>query len=523
MLALALRQSIRQQPMEITRKLKIPDWDDHSVRGVLQDAKGPLFQATTHATRLDDVSTETYHAAPDDLARLGFAMAAAIRGTVSDGPQLPKELSELAHKIATALGNAQRPVVVAGTTGAGEAIVRAAANVAWALAEQGRSAGLSYVLPESDSLGLTLLGGEPLEEAIRAVEEGQADTVIVLENDLYRRAPVERVDRFVESAKHLIVLDYLENRTTARGDIVLPSAPFAESDGTLVNNEGRAQRYYQIYVPTGDVQESWRWLRDLTVAARGVEAMLWQTLDDVVAALATEVSELAPVTGVAPPASFRINGQKVPRQPARYSGRTAMLANINVSEPKPPDDPDSPLSFSMEGTSIQPPGALVSHFWAPGWNSIQALNKFQDEIAGPLRGGDPGRRLIEPGGRVSGSDLGDAPAAFSPRSDDWLLVGIHHIFGSEELSVLTPGIAERAPQPYLALGPDDAGSLGVENDEQVVLELAGTAWTRPLRILPSLPPGVAGLPVGVSGDDWVALPAWARIERASLEEDRAHG
>ena len=27
---------------------------------------------------------------------------------------------------------------------------------------------------------------------------------------------------------------------------------------------------------------------------------------------------------------------------------------------------------------------------------MQALNKFQEEIAGPLRGGDPGVRLIEP-------------------------------------------------------------------------------------------------------------------------------
>ena len=43
-------------------------------------------------------------------------------------------------------------------------------------------------------------------------------------------------------------------------------------------------------------------------------------------------------------------GAKIPREPHRYSGRTAMLANISVHEPKPPDDPDSPLSFSMEGT-----------------------------------------------------------------------------------------------------------------------------------------------------------------------------
>jgi len=44
----------------------------------------------------------------------------------------------------------------------------------------------------------------------------------------------------------------------------------------------------------------------------------------------------------------------------------------------------------MEGYPAQPPSSLTPFFWAPGWNSIQSVNKFQSEINGPLRGGDPG-------------------------------------------------------------------------------------------------------------------------------------
>ena len=87
---------------------------------------------------------------------------------------------------------------------------------------------------------------------------------------------------------------------------------------------------------------------------------------------------------------------KIAREPNRYSGRTAMLANISVHEPKPPDDPDSALAFSMESGPESAPPSLIPFFWAPGWNSIQAINKFQSEVGGPLRGGDPGIRLIEP-------------------------------------------------------------------------------------------------------------------------------
>ncbi len=61
-IALALRQSVRQQPMEFTDKLKIPRWLDHAVREAIQDDKGPLFIATPSATKLDDVAAETYRA-----------------------------------------------------------------------------------------------------------------------------------------------------------------------------------------------------------------------------------------------------------------------------------------------------------------------------------------------------------------------------------------------------------------------------------------------------------------------------
>ena len=77
-MALAVRQSVRQQPMEIAKKLNIPLWMDHGVRDAMQDAKGPLYIATPYATRLDEVATATFHAAPDDLARLGFAVAHAL-------------------------------------------------------------------------------------------------------------------------------------------------------------------------------------------------------------------------------------------------------------------------------------------------------------------------------------------------------------------------------------------------------------------------------------------------------------
>ena len=63
-MALSLRQSVRQQPMQIADRLHIPLWMDHGVREALQDEKGPLFIASTRATRLDDIATRTIAALP---------------------------------------------------------------------------------------------------------------------------------------------------------------------------------------------------------------------------------------------------------------------------------------------------------------------------------------------------------------------------------------------------------------------------------------------------------------------------
>jgi NADH-quinone oxidoreductase subunit G len=98
-MALSLRQSVRQQPMARADKLKIPRWLDHAVRELAQEAKGPLFLATLGSTRLDDVAADTYHAAPDELARLGYAVAHALDGRAFAVAGLPARIASLAGKV----------------------------------------------------------------------------------------------------------------------------------------------------------------------------------------------------------------------------------------------------------------------------------------------------------------------------------------------------------------------------------------------------------------------------------------
>jgi NADH-quinone oxidoreductase subunit G len=513
MLALSLRQTVRNQPSQEATKKNIDLWNDSAIREIVQDQKGPLYISTPAATRLDDAATATAHLAPDGIAALGFAVANLLDSASPRVKDLPDELETQAKEIVQKLNDAQRPVVVSGTSLGSEAVIQAAAAVAWALKAAGKDVRLTYIFPESNSMGLALLEDKSLQGALQALQEVPGATLIVLENDLYRRVGEQLVDELFQAAGHVIVLDSIETETTAKADLVLPAATYAESDGTLVNNEGRAQRFFQVFVPEGDIRASWRWTSEMMDLVGHELSGQWHNLDDVLQALGSQLPLFAPVLEIAPPEEFRLVGQKVPRQPPRYSGRTAMQAHIDVSEQKPPPDPDAPLAFSMEGYKGKPPPSLIPRFWAPGWNSIQSLHKFQQEVDGLLMGGDnPGRRLIEPAADSAVTYFREFPGLFAVREREYLAIPLYHIFGSEELSSLSPAIDELAPEPYLALNPALAESLGIGEAEPVQLDVLGRSLRLPARLVESLSADMVGLPAGLPGIP-AGLPALSRIRR----------
>jgi NADH-quinone oxidoreductase subunit G len=303
---------------------------------------------------------------------------------------------------------------------------------------------------------------------------------------------------------------------TNKADYVLPVGTFTESEGTVINNEGRAQRYFKCFQPREEVLESWRYITETAIAAGNEAFTSLKSFDDVMKALVQEMPQFKGILDTAPPSDFRKAGQKIPREPHRYSGRTAMNADKNVSEPKPPDDDDSPLSFTMEGFRGEPPSSLIPFYWAPGWNSVQSINKYQIEVGGPLHDGDPGVRLIE-ANQDTETQLNfykDVPEKFEPKENERLLVPLYHIYGSEELSSRSPAIKERIPEAYIAITRKDSEKLEVNEKEHVEITVSGKKLELPVKILKELPDGTAGYPVNLPGIKFTDLPSFHNIEKA---------
>jgi NADH-quinone oxidoreductase subunit G len=513
-LALSLRQTVRQQPMQQADAAGIARWKDDAVRELLQDAKGPLFIATPAQTHLDDTATRVYRGSPDAITRLGMAIAHAVHSAAPEVAGLDEEEKILANTIGAALREAESPVVISGTSLGSEEVVLAAASVAGALCAAHRSVRVHYVVPECNSLGLGMMGGSSLGDALAMVENGRADTVLILENDLYSRASRERVDGLFRAARRVVVLDHTFHETADRADLLIPVGTFAESHGTYVNSEGRAQRFFQVFVPESpDICESWRWIADLIRAAEETDATAWDNLDALIRSVEREIPDLSGISEAAPPGTFRIHGLRIPREPARYSGRTAMHADQSVHEPKPPMDADAAMSFTMEGYPGVPPAALTPFFWAPGWNSVQGLNKFQEEVGGPMRKGPGGHRLIEGDQEAATSFFSVVPPKYVHREGKVALVPLYHIFGSERLSMQAPWIRELAPESYVALNRKEAEARSLKEGDRVEVRINGTRFSAPLRIIDSLPPGVAGIPAGHEGLGFVDIPGWADLAK----------
>jgi NADH-quinone oxidoreductase subunit G len=401
-LGLALRQAAVRPPAAVLAARDIPAWHDAAARTAGAGHRIPFVIATPAAGALDAVASETHRVSAQGAVGLAVAIRRGVAGEATD---------EAGARIAAGLLAARNPVIVAG----GDAgVVAAAANIVLALRRRGVTARLSLLLAEANSVGLALLDPLPLSAALAACE---VLDVIVLEADLHRHAAAG----LFAAARSVTVLDHVATASTADADLSVAVGCFADADGIFVNLEGRAQRFYKAIVGVDDPPASWLLLRDAGIAAGRLAPDEFATQDALLAAMGADIPELAGCRDASPMPDTR----RPPTLPHRYSGRTAVNAGVNVREPMPPAHDDSPLGTTMEGLARPDISPLI---WAPGWNSVQAVHRFQDEIGGALAGAQE-VFLFDPPADAADFDIPpvSAPAAVLP----------------EELSALSPAMIAR--------------------------------------------------------------------------------
>ncbi len=471
MLALALRQMVRNQPMALARAIGVPEWDDSAVRRAVQSEKGPLFIATPARTRLDDLARTKVRSGPGEITEMVRRVTAVVNGDA--GRNAADQGVDDATLIARGLLSCAAPVIVSGVGLNSGELLLASAELVRALQNKGKTARVYLALPGANSLGVGLLTSRSLNEALEKLRGGAADTLVVLETDVFRHLERSMAEQLLGAARQVIVLDILRTETASCAELVLPVATVAESTGTFLSN----------------------------------------SLSDLRTRMATAVPELAGITQLDPASPSPVAGLPVARQTYRVSGRTAARAHLDVKEHAPAIDEDSPLTFSNEGyVGPEVPPQLAPRSWVPGWNSWQqSATKFRAEVSSlNATQSAPGIRVFA--GQPTGKDVPASYRTEPEQCEGLLLLPARHVFGSEELSAFAPALASLFPQPYLGFAESTLARLGYAAGDEVAFSVNGKDYSLPARAVPELADGLALAPLGLPGMPYLDLPAPLVIE-----------
>lgn len=490
-IALAVRQAAKRCSFNIAKKYKIYEWDINSVNNISNGYKykNPIYIFTTNKTILDDIAYEKIICTKEEITNFGFAIASFIdhKSPKINLKSFNNKNKKILLKFLNKLRCSKRPLIISGCSLKYSLILKSAYNISRAFKFLEKKGSIILNSNESNSIGVTMLGGKSLNWAINKLITNKADAVIILENNIYRRMKSSLVYNALKNKK-IILIDYQRNITFDNANVILPAATIAEGNGTLINYEGRAQRFFKVYEPsyyrTGDLtKESWRWLHALNIAKKNCK-LEWIHLNDVIKVC----SKYNPIfRNILKLSQFKI---KLSRLPHRFSGRTALNSNIQIHEKKSPKDIDSKFTFSTEGYNC----SEIAFAWYPGWNSPQAWNKFQNEVGGNLYAGNPGIMLINNCNKKNELSYYNNIKYENEKNKIWQVIPIYHLIGSEEHSV-----SINKPYPYIMISKHDINLLKLISGSKIKAIINNLELNIIIKSTNNMRNGIIGLPCGIKG------------------------
>ena len=147
--ALSIRQAAKNEAIKMAAATKTQSWLAEPVKRIGQGVQSPVYIIDVIQTKLEDISKVSVVATPEDITKLGFKVADAIANLVDDLAQIADAqraqqdadeasdpMQALAQQIAYDLIQADKPLVVSGTSLSSIALIEAAAQITQALTQK---------------------------------------------------------------------------------------------------------------------------------------------------------------------------------------------------------------------------------------------------------------------------------------------------------------------------------------------------------------------------------------------------
>jgi len=149
--ALSVRQAAKNEGLKMAAALQTQPWLAEPVKRIAQDALSPVYVIDVTQTKLEDISKVSVVATPEDITKLGFKVADEIASFADDlaeiaDPQAAEKntgasadtdgMQALAQQIAYDLIQADKPLVVSGSSLSSTTLIEAAAQITQALTQK---------------------------------------------------------------------------------------------------------------------------------------------------------------------------------------------------------------------------------------------------------------------------------------------------------------------------------------------------------------------------------------------------
>ena len=144
--ALSVRQAAKNEGLKMAAALQTQPWLTEPVKRIAQNALSPVYVIDVTQTKLEDISKVSVVATPEDITKLGFKVADEIVSFADDlsevvDPQASEQkdvdgMQALAQQIAYDLLQADKPLVISGSSLSSTALIEAAAQITQALTQK---------------------------------------------------------------------------------------------------------------------------------------------------------------------------------------------------------------------------------------------------------------------------------------------------------------------------------------------------------------------------------------------------
>lgn len=137
--------------------------------------------------------------------------------------------------------------------------------------------------------GLPPNAGLTATQMMEKAHNGEIKALYIIgENPMISDPDLNHARKGIEKLEFLVVQDIFMTETAQLADVVLPSASFAEKDGTFVNTERKVQRVRKALDTPGDSKQDWQIICDL--ATRIGYEMPYKDAESIMA----EIAEVTP-------------------------------------------------------------------------------------------------------------------------------------------------------------------------------------------------------------------------------------